>query len=101
MGDAEVEHLGLAGFIDQDVAGLEVAMNDTLIVGVLHCVAHPGQQLEARGRVETSTAGVLVQRHPADELHGEERLAVFATPRFIDLSDPRMLEPAQDLLLRG
>ena len=48
VGDAEVEHLGLAGFIDQDVAGLEVAMNDALVVGVLHRVAHPGQQLEAR-----------------------------------------------------
>ena len=42
MGDAEVEHLGLAGLIDQDVAGLEVAMNDPLVVGVLHRVAHPG-----------------------------------------------------------
>src|SRR5262245_44245118 len=48
-------------------------------------VAHPGQQLEARRRVETATAGVLVQGHPADELHGEERLAVFTHPGFIDL----------------
>ena len=97
VGDAEVEHLGLAGFIDQDVAGLEVAMNDALVVGVLHRVAHPGQQLEARRRVETATAGVLVQGHPADELHGEERLAVFTHPRFIDLGDTGMLEPGQDL----
>ncbi len=97
MGDAEVEHLGLAGLIDQDVAGLEVAMNDALFVGVLHRVAHLGQQLEARRRVETATAGVLVQGHPADELHGEERLAVFAHPRFVDLSDAGMLEPGQDL----
>ena len=97
VGNAEVEHLGLAGLIDQDVAGLEVAMNDALVVGVLHRVAHPGQQFEARCRVETATAGVLVQGHPADELHGEERLAVFTHPRFIDLSDTGMLEPGQDL----
>ena len=46
---------------------------------------------------ETATAGVLVQGHPADELHGEERLAVFTHPRFVDLGDTGMLEPGQDL----
>ncbi len=47
--------------------------------------------------LSTATAGELVQGHPADELHGEERLAVFAHPRFIDLGDTGMLEPGQDL----
>ena len=97
VGDAEVEHLGLAGFVDQDVAGLEVAMDDALVVGMLHRVAHLGQQFEARGRVGTARADVLIQGHPADELHGEERLAVGTHPGFMDLSDPDMLEPAQDL----
>ena len=97
MGDAEVEHLRLAGIIDQDVAGLEVAMDHALLVGVLHRIANLGQQLEARRRVERAIAGVLVQRHAADEFHGEERLAVGTHPRFIDLSDPGVLESAQDL----
>ncbi len=97
VGNAEIEHLGLAGFIDQDVAGLEVAMDHTIVVGVLHRVAHLGQQLKARRRVETATAGVLVQWHAADELHGEERSAVFTHPRFMNLSNPSMPEPAQDL----
>ncbi len=33
--DAEVEHLGLAEGIDEDVVGLEIAMHDALLVGVL------------------------------------------------------------------
>ncbi len=72
-------------------------MDDPLVMSVLHRVAYFRHQLEARGRVKTATAGVFVQGHPADELHGEERLAVLAASRFINLSDPRMLEPAQDL----
>jgi hypothetical protein len=97
MGDAEIQYLGLAGFLNQNVAGLQVAMNDTLIVGMLHGVAHPGNQLDASASVETVTAGVLIQGQPADKLHGEERPAVVTHPRFVNLGDTRMLEPGQDL----
>ena len=54
-------------------------MDDALVVGVLHRVAYPGEQLEARPD-ETATTGIFVQGHPADELHGEERPAVFIVP---------------------
>ena len=56
-GDAEVEHLGLAGLVHQDVAGLEVAVDDALVVGVLHRVADPRQQLQRVRRVEAAAGG--------------------------------------------
>ena len=97
MGDAEVEHLGLAGQIDQDVAGFKVAMNDPLVMGVLQRVAHERNKLQPRRRVQTASANVFVQGHAIDEFHGEERPALFVQPRLMDLGDSHMLEPAQNL----
>jgi hypothetical protein len=96
-GNAEVEHLEPAGLIDQDVAWLEIAMNDPFVVGILHRIAHSCQQFEASLCAETPSAREFVQGHAADELHGEERLAIFTDPGFVDLSDSGMLEPRQDL----
>ena len=47
-GHAEVKHLRLATFVHEDVGRLEVAMDDPLLVRVLHGVTHPRQQLQAR-----------------------------------------------------
>ncbi len=97
VGHAEVEHFRLARFLDQDVAGLEVAMNDALVVGVLHGIADLGQKLEACGQIEIAAAGVLVQGHSANKLHREKRPAVDSSARLIHLGDPGVLKPAQDL----
>ena len=84
------------------LAGLEVAVDDALVVGVLHRVAHPRQQ-PSRAAVTSRplAAGVLVQRQAADELHGEERLAVVGQPGLVDLGDAGVVQPAQDLRLLG
>ncbi len=96
MGHAEVEHLWLAGVIHKDVARLQVAMNDTLVMSVLHRVAHLRQQLQARSRVQSAISRVLVHRHTANELHGEEGPAVHTDARFVHLRDTGMLQPRQD-----
>ena len=93
--------LGWPRLVDQDVAGLEVAVDDAPVVGVLHRVAHPRQQLQAAARVEAVPAGVLVQGHAADELHGEVGLAVLAHAGLVDLGDAGVVQPAQDLGLVG
>ena len=43
---AEVDDLGIALRVDQDVAGLQVAMNDALLVTVVDGFADPGKELE-------------------------------------------------------
>ncbi len=48
VGHAEVDDLGLARFVDQDVGRFQVAMNDAPVMGVLHRVAHPGHQFQPR-----------------------------------------------------
>ena len=76
-------------------------MDDALVVGVLHRVADPRQQAHAGGEVQAVAVGVLVQGQAADELHGEERLAVVGQPGLVDLRDAGVMQPGQDLGLVG
>ena len=57
---AEVEDLRLAGLVDEDVARLEIAMDQAALVRVLHGVADPGDELEPLPRVERA----LTRRSP-------------------------------------
>jgi hypothetical protein len=68
-GHAEVEHLGLAGLVHQDVGGLEVAVDDAVLVGVLHSVADPRQQPLRRAGV-ASLCGTQQARHVWNRLGG-------------------------------
>ncbi len=50
LGDAEVDDLGHRTAIhlsDEDVGGLEVAMNDAFLMGVLHGTAHFSKEADA------------------------------------------------------
>ena len=49
---AEVEDLGLAALIHQDVGRLEIAVDDAALVRVLDGVADVGHQLQAMAEVE-------------------------------------------------
>ena len=100
-GHAEVEDLRLPGLLHQDVGGLEVAVDDAPVVGVLHRVADPRHQAHTGGRGRGLAVGVLVQGQAADELHGEERLAVVGEAGLVDLRDAGVVQPGQDLGLVG
>ena len=100
-GHAEVEDLRLTGLLHEDVGGLEVAVDDAPVVGVLHGVADPRHQAQAGGEVEAVAVGVLVQGQAADELHGEEGLAVVGQAGLVDLGDAGVVQPGQDLGLVG
>ena len=93
-GQAEVEHVRLAGAVDENVGGLQIAMDHAPLVRVRDGVADLGQQLQdlldfrRRGRLRRPTrpkrapcpsgacaahrlaqAEVLFQVAPVDQLH--------------------------------
>ena len=76
-------------------------MDHALFVGVLHGVAHPRHKLHPRWDGQRPEFYVLVQGQAADELHGEERLAVLRHAGLVDLGDAGVVQPAQDLRLVG
>ena len=75
-GQAEVEDVGLAVGADEDVGRLEVAVDDAVVVGVLHGHRDRADELEDLPLVEAVLADVLVERLAVDELHGEVADAV-------------------------
>ncbi len=92
---ARVRSVGVRGRLHEDVVGLEIAMDDALLVRVMHRVAHPRDHLEAFALAQGVRLGKLQQRRPLDKLHGEIRpqkspLGVGARAGFIDLRDAGM-----------
>ena len=75
LGHAEVDHLGHRRAVvqrDQDVGGLEVAVDDPFLMGVLHGLADRHEQLEPLARSKgCSSVAELGDRDAADQLHDE------------------------------
>src|SRR4030095_15331983 len=93
-GEPEVQHLRTPVAIDNDVARLEVAMNDAALMGVMNRVAHLGDELESSSDGHVSRRRMLQQRFALDELHREVGLR--AEPAVVgagevDLSDAGMV----------
>jgi hypothetical protein len=92
--DTEIENLGLARFIHEDIAGLEIAMNDAALMSVLHGVADSHHDFQASAYAEMMRCRVFAQRLTVDELHREVGLRAglrIGRPRFVDLSDAGVL----------
>jgi hypothetical protein len=76
LGDAEVDDLGLrvaVGIGDQHVVRAQVAVHHGLLVGVLHRIEHPQEQLQPGPQWQVAPAAMCDQRRPVDQLHDEER----------------------------
>ena len=95
---------------DDDVARLDVAVQDAAAVRVLDRVADVDEPPQQLAQLQRAAAGVRLQRLvpmgpldrvleavAADEAHGVEGAAVAVGAQAVDRHDPRMLQPAGDL----
>ena len=99
-GHAEVEDPWLAVRVDQDVSGLEVAMDDALRVGVMDAVTHLGQQLQPPLDRQLVLADIVGERAAFHQLHHQERLGAgpeVRRPGVVDAGDVGMVELPQQL----
>ena len=99
---AEVENLGIAVFADQDIRGLEVAVDDTFSVRILDGLAHLCQHCDARPQAKIPIRAVREDRPPLDPLHrevGDLPPGGVGRPRLVDARDRRVLEARQRLRL--
>ena len=74
-GDAEVGDFDGAGFIDEEVFGFDVAVDDAVVVGALEGVADRGDDGEGFGGGETAGLEELAEIETVDEFHDEEAAA--------------------------
>jgi hypothetical protein len=103
LGDAEVDHLGHRPAIvlgDQHVGGLNVAVDDALVVRVLDRLADRHKQLQPLPRRQLVRVAVARDRHALDQLHDEEGPAVGRRPGVEDPGDVRVVHQGQGLPLR-
>ena len=97
---AEIDDLGLAGLIHQDVARFQIAMDDAPLVRMVHGFADLDHQLQPLPRAQVVRLGIPQQRRALNELHGEIRLraeSAIGGAGFIDLRDAGMVQAAERL----
>ena len=84
---------------DEHVGGLEVAMNDALLVGVLHGAADLREELQPRPGREALAVAVFGDGNAAHELHDEVRPAVVGRPGIQHPGDVGVVHHRQGLPL--
>ena len=104
-GETEVEDLGMRGIVgiggghDEDVGGLEVAVDDAFWVGIVDGVSDLGEELEPVLEREVVGGRVFDEGLAFDELHGEVRLNAVGSgggAGLVDGGDAGMLEAGED-----
>ena len=77
LGQSEVQDLGVAAWADEDVGGLDIAVNDACAVRRIQRVGDFDAERQHRVHVQTAMAGdALLQRAALQILHGDEGAAV-------------------------
>ena len=102
LGDAEVDDLGGRRPVDdrdQHVRRLEVAVDDPLLVGVLHRFADGDEELDPVRGVEALAVAVVGDRHPRDEVHHEVGAPLRGRAGVQDARDVRVVHQRQRLAL--
>ena len=98
LSDAEVEDLHLSRRRDDDVAGLDVAMQDQTLVRVLDRRAHLTEQADALGQRQAALHAVGGDGRPLGQLHHEVALPAVHTA-VQEPDDVRVLETLENLTL--
>ncbi len=97
--NSEVEELQGAIAGDQDVGGLQVAVDDEVLVSGVHCRADTAKQGEPLADGKPVPFAVLVDRHAVDVLHDKVWNAIVRRPAVQQPGDVAVVQPRQDLAL--
>ena len=100
-GDAEIQQLGLAGGIHQDVGGLQVAMDHQPLVRVFHCRADLEEQRQALAQWQRVILAPAIDAVALDIFHRDERLAIGTDAAIQQVRDVGVLQHGQDAAFFG
>ena len=91
LGEAEIEHLHPALARDEDVRGLDVAVQDALAVRGVEGIRDLHAEIEQEAGGHRLAVDDLVERLPLEQLHREEPLSLELVDG-VDGADVRMVE---------
>ena len=92
FGQSEIGHEWFAATVEQDVSRLEIAMQNPVLMRVLHSARHFGHKPDAFARFTAQRGPGFLQAAAGRVFHAEERQPVFALADFIDGKNIRMIE---------
>ena len=102
-GQAKIDDFGnrltVVSRLDQDVGWFDIAMDHSLLMRVLYCLANEYKQLQPRSQTQSMPIAVFGDRLPRHPLHDEVRLAGGGRAGIIDLGDVRVIHHRQRLPL--
>jgi hypothetical protein len=84
---------------DHDVGGLDVAMDDSFLVRMLHCVANTHKQFKSLSHSQAILITKIGDFYPAAQFHDEVRPACFGGARIENSRDIGMVHQGQSLSL--
>jgi len=93
---AEVENLGIAAWGDENIGGLDVAMNDPGVVGRSQRIGDPDSEREQRFHLQWLAGDALFQGGALQILHDDEGAAVLFTD-VINRADVRVIQGRRSL----
>jgi RNA polymerase sigma-70 factor, ECF subfamily len=94
--DAEIEQLRTAIRRDEDVARLEIAVNDQVAVREPDSVAHAQENVRTRGQPETVHIRVAIHRPALDKLHHEVGTSIGGRAAVQNAGDVGMLQTSDN-----
>ena len=104
LGEPEVRQVHVVGAVrsgadvEQDVGGLDVAMDEAARVGGIQGDRHLGDDPDRVRRIHGATLQPRLQVAPADIAHGDEEDAL-GSPGLVDGDDVRMIDRRRQLRL--
>src|SRR5207249_12312324 len=78
--------------VEQDVSWLEIAMQNAVLMRVLHSAPHLGHKLYAFAQFVAQSRPSFLQAAPSGVFHAEERQTVFTLADFINGKNIRIIE---------
>src|SRR5580658_8699293 len=91
FGKAKIENLGVAAFGDEDVGGLDVAVNDALGVGGIEGIRYFDGEIEKALHVQGTAGDQILESLALETFHGDESPSVFFA-NVVDSADVGMVE---------
>ena len=86
----EIQNLGMTAFGDKDVCRLDVTMDDTSGMRGIEGIGDFDGERENQFRFQRTPRNAMLQRHPIQELHCNERLPL-VFPNLVDGTDVGMV----------
>src|SRR5437870_3433530 len=88
---SEIENLGVSTLGDEDVSGLNIAVDNALAVGRIQSVGNLDADFEQALQVEGAAGNQVLQSRTVQVLHGNEGAPVFL-PNVMDRADIGMVQ---------